>query len=308
MNELSELEKKLLSDIADLHAIPEGAYNIRENGKLLSRNSTAEVNVVSKTEKSGIDIVVAPNVKGRSVHIPVLVTAGGLNDLVYNDFYIGEGADVLIVAGCGIHNDSSQKSGHDGIHTFHLGKNCRVRYVEKHIGTGIGLGEKVLNPTTKIIMRENSYFEMETVQISGVSNSVRKTDAKLYAGAELIIKEKILTTEKQRAITEFKVNLLGENTRVDVTSRSVAKDNSYQDFRSTVVGKASCFGHVACDGILIGNAVIRSTPKISAENVNATLVHEAAIGKIAGDQMLKLMTLGLSETEAENLIIKGFIS
>lgn len=305
---MNRIEESLLRDIADLHGVPEGAYNIRENGKLASRHSTDEIEIVSKTDKSGIDIRVRAGVKNRSVHIPVLVTAGGFDDLVYNDFYIGEGADVLIVAGCGIHNDTADKSSHDGLHTFHLAKNCRVRYVEKHLGTGSGTGEKNMNPTTKIDMREGSYFEMETVQLGGVSYSLRKTEAKLRADAELVIKEKILTDREQKAITEFKVSLLGDNSRVDVASRSVARGNSYQDFRSKVIGRAACFGHVSCDGILIGNSVIRSTPEISAENVNATLVHEAAIGKIAGDQLIKLMTLGLSPQEAEDLIIKGFIS
>jgi len=304
---MNKIEKDLLAQIADLHSIPEGAYNIRENGKALSRNSTADIEIIPKTDKSGIDIIVKPNVKNKSVHIPVIITVGGLTDLVYNDFYIGENADVTIVAGCGIHNPTDNKSEHNGIHSFHLGKNSKVLYIEKHLGVGKGSGEKILNPVTKIVMKENSAFTMETTQLGGVSSAVRTTQAKLYDNAKLIIKEKILTTQSQTAKTKFNVELIGKDSSVDVLSRSVAKDNSYQCFNSQVKGKNHCFGHVACDGILVDNARIDSTPKIVCENVNATLVHEAAIGKIAGDQLTKLMTLGLTEQEAEDLIIKGFL-
>ena len=293
---MNKIDKELLSQIADLHSIPEGAYNIRKNGEALSRNSTADIEIIPKKDKSGIDIIVKPNVKNKSVHIPVIITMGGVNDLVYNDFYIGENADVTIVAGCGIHNTTSTKSEHNGIHSFHLDKNCNVVYIEKHLGLGNDKSEKILNPVTKIVMKENSNFVMETTQLGGVSSSVRTTKAKLYDNAKLVIKEKILTTASQSAITKFDVQLIGANSSVDVMSRSVAKDNSYQ-----------CFGHVACDGILVDNARIDSTPKIICENVNATLVHEAAIGKIAGEQLTKLMTLGLTEQEAEDLIIKGFL-
>ena len=289
---MNKIDKELLSQIADLHSIPEGAYNIRKNGEALSRNSTADIEIIPKKDKSGIDIIVKPNVKNKSVHIPVIITMGGVNDLVYNDFYIGENADVTIVAGCGIHNTTSTKSEHNGIHSFHLDKNCNVVYIEKHLGLGNDKSEKILNPVTKL---------------GGVSRSVRTTKAKLYDNAKLVIKEKILTTASQSAITKFDVQLIGENSSVDVMSRSVAKDNSYQNFYSQVKGKNQCFGHVACDGILVDNARIDSTPKIICENVNATLVHEAAIGKIAGEQLTKLMTLGLTEQEAEDLIIKGFL-
>ena len=307
MNKIDKIDKELLSQIADLHSIPEGAYNIRKNGEALSRNSTADIEIIPKKDKSGIDIIVKPNVKNKSVHIPVIITMGGVNDLVYNDFYIGENADVTIVAGCGIHNTTSTKSEHNGIHSFHLDKNCNVVYIEKHLGLGNDKSEKILNPVTKIVMKENSNFVMETTQLSGVSSSVRTTKARLYDNAKLVIKEKIITTASQSAITKFDVQLIGENSSVDVMSRSVAKDNSYQNFYSQVKGKNQCFGHVACDGILVDNARIDSTPKIICENVNATLVHEAAIGKIAGEQLTKLMTLGLTEQEAEDLIIKGFL-
>ena len=304
---MEKIDKELLEQIANLHSVPEGAYNIRKNGEALSRNSTSDIEIIPKKNKSGIDIIVKPNVKNKSVHIPVIITMGGLTDLVYNDFYIGENADVTIVAGCGIHNATDINSEHNGIHAFHLEKNSKVLYIEKHLGVGNGSGDKILNPVTKIIMKENSDFVMETTQLGGVSSSVRTTKAKLYDNAKLVIKEKILTTEYQTAKTKFDVELIGENSSVDVISRSVAKDNSYQNFYSQVKGKNNCFGHVSCDGILVDNARIDSTPKIICENVNATLVHEAAIGKIAGEQLIKLMTLGLTEQQAEDLIIKGFL-
>ena len=304
---MEKIDKELLEQIANLHSVPEGAYNIRKNGEALSRNSTSDIEIIPKKNKSGIDIIVKPNVKNKSVHIPVIITMGGLTDLVYNDFYIGENADVTIVAGCGIHNATDLNSEHNGIHSFHLEKNSKVLYIEKHLGDGNGSGDKILNPVTKIIMKENSDFVMETTQLGGVSSSVRTTKAKLYDNAKLVIKEKILTTEYQTAKTKFDVELMGENSSVDVISRSVAKDNSYQNFYSQVKGKNHCFGHVSCDGILVDNARIDSTPKIICENVNATLVHEAAIGKIAGEQLIKLMTLGLTEQQAEDLIIKGFL-
>ena len=304
---MNKIEKDLLKEIADLHSIPEGAYSIRKNGESFQKNSTAEIEIVPKTDKKGIDIIVKPNVKGKSVHIPVIVTVGGLTDLVYNDFYIGENAEVTIVAGCGLHNTTSEKSEHNGIHNFHLGKNCVVNYIEKHLGSGNGSGGKVLNPVTKIVMKQNSTFTMETTQLGGVTSSVRTTKAKLEENAKLVIKEKILTTDTQTADTKFDVELVGKNSSVEVVSRSVAKDSSYQNFYSKVKGKNACFGHVSCDGILVDNARIDSTPKIVCENVEATLIHEAAIGKIAGEQLTKLMTLGLTEQEAEDLIIKGFL-
>ena len=305
---MDTITKELLIQTSDLHEIPQGAYNIRKDGQLLSRNTTTEIQIVSKSNKDGIDIIIAPNTKNQSVHIPVVITQGGLTDLVYNDFYIGENSDVLIVAGCGIHNNSDQDSSHNGIHTFHIGKNAKVKYVERHIGFGDSVGEKNLNPTTEILMDENSYFEMETVQLGGVNFADRNTNATLKTNATLIINEKILTSDQQEAMTNFNVELIGDNSKVEVTSRSVAKNQSFQEFNSNIIGKAKCFGHVECDGILSDNAVINSTPKISAQNINAMLVHEAAIGKISEDQIIKLMTLGLTQEEAEKHIINGFLS
>lgn len=307
MDKINQTDSELLEQIADMHGIPQGSFNIRKNGQSIARNSDSDIEIISKTDKSGIDIIVKPGVKNKSVHIPVIITVGNLSDLVYNDFYIGKGADVLIVAGCGIHNETNQKSQHDGIHTFHLEEDCKVKYVEKHLGVGIGSGEKVLNPTTEVYMKSGSEFEMETIQIGGVSYSNRKTKAVLDDNTKLIIKEKIKTDKKQKAITAFDVVLKGKNSSVEVISRSVAKDSSRQKFVSNLHGRNECFGHVECDGIILNNAQIISEPKITAENINATLIHEAAIGKIAGDQLIKLQTLGLSEEEAQNEIIKGFL-
>lgn len=307
MIKMNEVDKELLKGIADMHSVPQGSFNIRKNGESIARNSTKDIEIVPKKDKSGIDIIVKEGVKNKSVHIPVIITVGNLNDLVYNDFYIGKDADVLIVAGCGIHNPTDQKSQHDGIHTFHLEEDCKVKYIEKHLGVGNGQGDKVLNPTTVVEMKDGSDFEMETIQLGGVSYSNRNTNAFLGNDTKLVIKEKILTSDKQKAITTFNVVLKGKNSSVEVVSRSVAKGKSRQKFVSNLKGQNECFGHVECDGIILDNAQIESVPKIVAQNINATLVHEAAIGKIAGDQLIKLQTLGLSEEEAQNQIIKGFL-
>ena len=302
----NKIESDLLAQVADIHKVPLGAYNIRKNGEGIARNSTSEIEIIQKKDKPGIDIIVKSNVVGKSIHIPVIITTGNIHDLVYNDFYIGENSDVLIVAGCGIHNDNQNPSEHNGIHSFHLGKNCKVKYIEKHLGLGSG-AEKILNPTTSITMEENSSFEMETVQLGGVSSSARKTKATLKDGAHLVIIEKIKTDGTQTASTDFVVNLNGKNCSAKITSRSVASDNSFQKFDSKIVGNNSCFGHIECDGLLSGNARIVSIPQIDAKNSNAQLVHEATIGKIANEQLIKLSTLGLSEKEAEELIIKAYL-
>lgn len=303
---MNDIDKELLKSVADLHSTPLGSFNIRKNGESVGRNSTKEIEIITKKDKSGIDIKVKPGVKNKSVHIPVIITVGNLTDIVYNDFYIGEGADVIIVAGCGIHNPTLDDSRHDGIHTFYLEENSKVKYIEKHLGTG--KGGKILNPITKIFMKSGSEFEMETLQIGGVTYSKRETQAVLEDNTKLLIKEKILTTEDQETITSFDVQLKGKNSHVQVVSRSVAKENSKQSFYSNISGEAECFGHVECDGILLDKAQIISVPKVDAKCPEASLVHEAAIGKIAGEQLLKLMSLGLSHEEAENLIIKGYLS
>ena len=304
---MDDISKQLLKQIADLDSMPQGAYNFRVNGKSEARQSTDEIEIKSKLNKSGIDIIIKPNTKNKSVHIPVMLSQAGFNDVVYNDFYVGENCDVTIVAGCGIYNCSSKLSEHDGIHVFHIGKNSKVKYIEKHLGIGTSEAEKVLNPTTKVFMKENSFMEMETTQIKGVTSAIRKTTASVGKNAKLVIKEKILTTENQTAKTNFKVKLFGKKSSVEVVSRSVARDNSKQTFKSTVEGSNECFGHVECDGIILDKGQIVSVPEIKAKHIESTLVHEAAIGKIAGDEIIKLQTLGLTEKEAEDAIIASFM-
>lgn len=304
---MDSIEKNLLLQVADMDGIPEGAYNIRANGKLESRQSTANIEITSKEDKPGIDIRIKPGTKKESMHIPVVLTESGMNDLVYNDFYVGEDADVLIIAGCGINNCGHQTSQHDGIHTFWIGKNARVKYVEKHYGEGDGDGARVLNPETVIHMEENSYMEMVSVQIKGVDSTVRNTVGDLADGATLIISEKIMTHGDQVAETNFTVEMNGEDCHADVVSRSVARGNSKQIFNSSINGNTRCTGHSECDAIIMDNAHVVARPALEANSLDASLIHEAAIGKIAGEQIIKLETLGLTEEEAEEQIISGFL-
>lgn len=304
---MDQLEKDMLEKIADIHSVPEGAYNIRSNGKLESRNTTANIDIVTKKDKPGIDIIIKPHTKNESVHIPVILSQSGLNDMVYNDFYIGEGADVVIVAGCGIHNCGTDTSEHDGIHTFFIGKDAKVKYIEKHYGEGDGTGEKILNPTTIVHIDEGGYMEMETTQIKGVDSAIRDTSADLKDGATLVIREKIMTHGNQTAETNFKVELNGEESSANVISRSVAKGNSRQVYNSRICGNNKCYGHTECDAILMDNGKVNAIPALEANDLDASLIHEAAIGKIAGEQLIKLMTLGLTEKEAEEQIVNGFM-
>lgn len=305
---MDNIEKNLLKTIADIEKTPHGAYNIRENGKSVGRNVTANIDIVSKTDKPGIDIYVKENTKNESVHIPVILTESGLTDMVYNDFHIGKNADVVIVAGCGIHNSSCETSEHDGIHTFYLEENAKVKYIEKHYGEGEGTGKRILNPQTIVNLKDGAFLEMETVQIKGVDSSIRETSGVLADNANLVIKEKILTHDEQFAKTIFDVKLNGKNSSTKVSSRSIAQNNSSQEFISNIEGNAECFGHVECDAIIMNNAKVTSTPKIIANDINANLMHEASIGKIANDQLIKLMSLGLTEKEAEERIIQGFLN
>lgn len=304
---MNKTDSNLLEAIADLHEIPAGAYNIRKNGGGLSRRSTANIEIVTKEDKPGIDIIIAPGTKNESVHIPVIITEAGVNDLVYNDFYIGDDADVLIVAGCGIHNSGDEKSQHDGIHTFHIGKNAKVKYVEKHYGDGDGKGERVLNPVTVIEQDENSVCEMEMVQIKGVDSTVRDSKAYLKAGAKLIMTERLLTHGEQYARSDMDVYLEGEDASAQIISRSVAKDKSKQIFHPNAIGNAKCRAHVQCDSIIMDEANVSSIPAITANSADAQIVHEAAIGRINNDQLIKLMTFGINEEEAEEVIISGFL-
>lgn len=304
---MDNIDKELLKEISDLEGTPKGAYNIRKNGKGIERQITENINIVTKTDKQGIDIFVKENTKFEFVHIPVIITESGLNDVVYNDFYIGKNANVVIIAGCGIHNDHHEDSQHDGIHRFFLSEGAKVKYIEKHYGEGEGTGKRVLNPVTEVHLKSGSSLEMESTQIKGVDSTIRVTKGILEDNTNFVVSEKIMTHGKQIAKTEFEVELNGENASTHVTSRSVAVDNSVQEFKSNVIGNSKCFGHVECDAIIKDNAKVVAIPEIIANNVEANLIHEAAIGKIAGEQLTKLMTLGLSEKEAEEQIIKGFL-
>ena len=304
---IDDIQKRLLKEVADLDSLPVGAYNIRANGAAAGRHTTANIDIVTKTDRPGIDIIIAPGTKNESVHIPVVVSQAGLKDLVYNDFYIGENADVVIIAGCGIHCAGAQETSHDGIHTFHVGKNARLRYVEKHYGEGEGRGKRVMNPTTIVHLAEGAAMEMETTQISGIDDTIRKTSGTLAAHATLTVREKIMTTGDQHAVTDFTIDLNGENCSTDVVSRSVARDESKQEFYSHINGNNACAGHSECDAIIRDRACVIATPALIANHVDAALIHEAAIGKIAGEQLIKLMTLGLTAEEAEHEIVNGFL-
>ena len=304
---MNTIDSHLLKEIADLERVPQGAYNIRKNGQLEGRNNSAHITIESKTDKPGIDIRIDPHTKNESVHIPVIVTQTGLKDLVYNDFYIGEGCDVDIVAGCGIHNSGCETAEHDGIHTFYVGKGAKVRYVEKHYGEGEGTGQRILNPHTIVYLEEGASIQLETVQIRGVDSTKRYTKVVLDGDAEAVVTERLLTHGQQFAESKMDVVMNGEGARTQVISRSVAQDESVQVFYPQVEGNAQCFGHVQCDSIIMGSAKVSSIPAIVANHMDAQLIHEAAIGKIAGDQILKLMTLGLTEEEAEQKILDGFL-
>ena len=304
---MDTIERTLLEQVAELHEVPEGAYNIRANGQSAARNTTANIDIVNKTDLPGIDIIIKPGTKNESVHIPVLISQTGLKEVVYNDFYIGEDCDVTIVAGCGIHNCGDQTSQHDGVHRFFVGRNAKVKYVERHYADGDGNGRRVMNPESVVELAEGSYMEMETTQIKGVDSTDRKTRAKLGEKATLIVREKIMTHGAQFAKTDFTVDLDGEGSSANVISRSVAKDQSRQEFFSRINGNAACSGHTECDAIIMDQAHVTAVPEITANSIDASLIHEAAIGKIAGEQLIKLMTLGLTEQEAEEQIVNGFL-
>ena len=304
---MDAIEKNLLKEVAELDALPVGAYNIRANGGLAGRNTTANIDIVTKTDKPGIDIFIKPGTKNESVHIPVIISRTGLKDLVYNDFHIGADCDVTIIAGCGIHNCGGGDAQHDGIHTFWLDKNARLRYVEKHYGEGDGRGKQVMNPTTIVHLGEGAHMEMETTQISGIDDTIRMTGGDLAAGASLVVHEKIMTTGDQKAVTDFNVDLNGDGCSANVVSRSVAKDTSVQEFISRINGNCACAGHTECDAIIMDHAKVLASPQLTANHIDASLIHEAAIGKIAGEQLIKLMTLGLTEQQAEEQIVNGFL-
>ena len=307
-NIMNDVTKKILEVVSDFTGSFKGAYNIRENGQCAGRQSSKNIIIESKKDLPGLDIRILPGTKNEVVYIPACVTKGGVDDLVYNDFFIGEDSDILIVAGCGVHTDSEEEARHNGIHRFFVGENARVKYEEKHIGMGSGEGDRTIDPVTEVFLQKNSYLEMDTSQIGGVSKSNRKTKATAEEGAKLVIKERLYTEKDQTAETFFEVELNGEGSGADIVSRSVAKDESYQNYVSTIIGNAACSGHSECDAIIDGKAIVDASPRLYARNSDASLIHEAAIGKIAGDQILKLRTLGLTEEEAEKKIIEGFLA
>ena len=304
----NQIDRELLEKIADMLGKPVGAFNIRKDCGCDGRESTENIQITDKTDKPGIDIRIKDGTVGETCHIPVIITQSGLNEMVYNDFFIGENCDVDIVAGCGIHNCGDQESRHDGIHTFYVGKNSRVKYSEKHYGDGDGKGGKVMNPQTVVYLEEGATIQMDTTQIRGIDSTKRDTKIVCGPGAEAIITERLLTHGEQSAISDMEIVLDGVDSKGRVISRSVAQDDSEQVFYPRMVGNAECFGHVQCDSIIMGNAKIKSIPAVIANCTEAQLVHEAAIGKIAGDQLLKLETLGLTPEEAEECILKGFLA
>lgn len=302
-----DVRMSLLEKIADLHGTPEGAYNIRENGAAADRKNTDEIVIETKTDKPGINIFVAPGTKNKSVHIPVIITKTGITEMVYNDFIIGDDCDVLIVAGCGIHNSGDEASAHDGVHSLKIGKNSKVKYIEKHYGEGNGSGERIMNPEMTVDLEEGASVEIESVQIGGIDSTNRRTTINASAGCEIVVNERIMSDGHQKVSSITKVNLNGAGSKARINSRSVAKGNSEQVFYPQMTGNCECFGHVQCDSIIMDDAKIRSIPEISANSVDARLIHEAAIGKIAGDQIMKLMTLGLTSEEAEEKILNGLL-
>ncbi|MBQ7491371.1 MAG: SufD family Fe-S cluster assembly protein [Clostridia bacterium] len=304
---MDEIQKRMLEELIDLHGVPEGAYNFRVNGESQGRRSTENIEITPKEGVSGLEIRIRPGTKNESVHIPVVLSETGLTETVYNDFYIGENSDVVIVAGCGIHNCGVQDSQHDGIHRFYLAKGAKMRYVEKHYGEGDGEGKRILNPVTEVYLEQGSTAELEMVQIRGVDSTERVTKAELAEEARLVIQERLLTHGQQNAVSVYQVALNGKNSSADVVSRSVARDASYQKFDALIHGNAPCHGHSECDAIIMDSACVLAVPQLEANNVDAALIHEAAIGKIAGEQLIKLMTLGLTEAEAEEQIINGFL-
>ena len=304
---LDPIQLQLLKEVADLDSRPTGAFNIRVNGQAADRQSTAHIEIIPKTDVSGIDIRIKPGTKNESVHIPVVMSKTGMKDMVYNDFYVGDSSDVVIVAGCGIDNCGGQDSEHDGIHRFYIGKNCKVRYIEKHYGSGTGKGKRILNPVTEVHLGEDSTMEMEMTQIKGVDDTDRETTAEVAKGGKLVVRERLMTHGSQNAVSGYQVTLNGEGSSADVVSRGVARNQSHQKLDLRITGNAPCSGHTECDSILMDDAKILAVPSLEANCLDAALVHEAAIGKIAGDQIIKLMTLGLTESEAEEKIISGFL-
>jgi uncharacterized protein len=305
---MNALDKGLLKAVADLEGLPKGAFNIRKNGQLLARETSANIDIETNKEGTGIIVTIKPGTVGESVHIPVILSLAGLYDVVYNNFVIGDNSDVTIIAGCGIHCGGIDPEGHAGIHEFNIGRGSKVKYIEKHFATGPGKGKRSLNPTTKVFMSEGSHLEMELTQIGGVDEAKRANEASLEKGCVLLISEKVLTDYSQIADSRTDIILAGEDSRANMISRSVIKGDSKQNFYATLEARARCFGHIECDAIIMDNGTNETIPSLKARHPDAELTHEASIGKIASDQLMKLMSLGLSYDEAVNRIIQGFLS
>ena len=305
--EIDQITQGVLKVINDGNFKQEGAFNLRYNGQPLCHGDSEHVKIKRKTDKNGIDVYIDGNAKGERVQIPVVMTVSGMTDVVYNDFHIADGADVVIVAGCGIHNAGCDSTRHDGIHSFHVGKGCNVRYEEKHYGEGEGTGEKILNPVTKIYVGEDSVFTLDTAQIKGVDSSVRETDIQMAAGAKLYVTERLMTHDKQTAVSNMEIQMHGEGSSAKIASRSVAKGESVQTFHPTAIGNSACHAHVQCDSIIMDQARVCSIPEIDARHIDAAIIHEAAIGRINNDQLIKLRTLGMTEEEAEAVIVDAFL-
>ncbi len=305
---LDEITQKILKQIDEKGFEQSGAFNLRHNGISLCHGDSQHIKIKKKEDKPGIDVYIDGDTKGEQVHIPVVVDASGMTDVVYNDFYIARGADVTIIAGCGIHNSGCNESRHDGIHSFHVSDGANVRYEEKHYGEGEGTGARVLNPVTNIYMEENAVFTLDTAQIKGVDSTERETNISIGKGSKLYVVEKLMTHDDQMAVSNMEVQLNGEGSSAQIISRSVAKDSSKQVFHPKAVGNAGCHAHVQCDSIIMGHAQVSSIPEINARHLDAAIIHEAAIGRINDEQLIKLRTMGMTEEEAESVIIDNFLN
>ena len=306
---MKETTRKLLELVSDYKGDGfKGAYSLRQDGKCIDSMSSGHVKIEPKIDQPGIVVHVEPGTIGETVYIPSCVTQGGIDDVVYNDFYVGADCDITIRSGCGVHTDDDTLAKHNGIHRFFVGERAKVHYEEKHMGTGVGDGIRSINPVSEIHLEKDSFLEINATQISGVDRAYRKTTAEVAEGAKLVVHERLFTEGQQVTKTNFKVELNGDGSSADLVSRSVARDQSNQTMDSVIIGNAACTGHSECDSIIGEQAIVDASPRLFARNPDASLIHEAAIGKIAGEQIMKLRTLGLSEEEAEQEIINGFLS
>ena len=282
------------------------AMNIREDAQTCQRRNSENVIITGLKDNTGLKIHVLSSAKGEEVFIPAIVTKSNITDEVRNDFYIDSGAEVIIQAGCALHTDGNGESTHNGNHHFYIGEGAKVTYNEKHFGEGTN-AKKTISPSNVIVLEKNAYLKMDTIQTDGVSYTNRTTKATVKAGARLEINERIQTQNDQQSISNIDIDAIGDGASIDIVSRSVAKDDSVQTLKTNITANSVCTGHSECDTILVGNGKATSIPALVANNPKASLVHEAAIGRISQQQIEKLQTLGLDEEEAEHYIIKGFL-